>query len=1496
MHRLCYHTVFMLLLLAFVPVDSAFSQASRVDSLLVRVKNLPPDTTKVHVYGQLSQALNREDVESALQYAELGIELAEQLKYPYGRGLLLLRKAEATTRKGQFLDALKILREASNFFDARLHKREIATLHIDMSNNHQRVGNLGEALEDAQQAYQIAESLNDKVSLAAASNTIGRIYARLGNPSKALEYYNRNLAINSSRNDRRAQATTLNNLGSTYKDLGQYDKAISSLMASLKINLELENKPTLIYNYATLSEVYQLTDNLDSAYLYAQLSMDLSIELDDPYEIAYGYNDLGRVFLGKKEYDRAREYLQKAYTSSKAIMASEVVELAVQNLNRLYKETEEYDSAYRYLNELLAIREDVWFKDAKKISDLQLYFTNEQKQAEIDLLNKENALKESEIKREALIINVVGAGIVVAFILLALLYRNNRSQRKANTLLQQKNEDIEANRHELEVQKEQVQEALENIKLLSEIGQEITASLDVEHIIETVYQSVNKIMPAEGFGIGIYNEDTHAIEFPGFIEKGEILPHSSDSMEDPNRLSVLCFKDAKGIVINDYIQEYSKYISIVLPPNAGDIASSIIYYPLRTKKNTIGVITVQSFRKNAYSENHVNLLRNMAIYIAIALENAETYRRIEQSNAEIAEQKTLIERKNKELLQQTKQVQEAYQNIKLLSEIGIDITANLSVEKIISTVYQSINTLLKAEIFSIGLFSAEYNRLDFVGSMENDVQLPFHFDSLDDSERLSVVCFKGLREILINDIQKEYQRYVPYGAVPTPSEGELPESVIFLPLIGKKETLGIITVQSFQKNAYSDYDLNILRNLAIYAAIALENAESFQRIELINQEIAEQKEMIEEKNAVLARKNEEVERSFSNLQLLGQIGRDIIANLSVGKIIETVYENVNSLMDASVFWIGIYDKHRGALEFEGGIEKGESLPSFDINLEDDEKLAVICFRDQREIIINDFENEYSKYLSHKSPAVVGDVPSSIVYLPITTKNQRLGVLTIQSFKKDSYQNYEVTILRNLATYIVIALENAILYEHLEEEVADRTAEVVTQKEEIEKQKEEIERALLTVRQLSEIGQVLTGTLSVDTIIGQLYENVNRLMDAAAFGIGIYRPELNLIEFPGAQERGETLPTFTHSLSDKNRYSVWCFENQQEVIINDATVEYQKYVLETVPAVQGQNPISIVYMPLTLEEKVIGVITVQSFRKNAYNEYHINILRNLAVYAAIALANAEAYAKIESQNEKISRVSQKVQASINYGKRIQEAILPQRSIIRRSIPDSFILFRPRDIVSGDFFWFLERKGKTYIAAVDCTGHGVPGAFMSMIGNDLLNEIVNLLGVEEPDKILNALHIRIRRALKQDKNDNRDGMDLALCVIDHNRHVLQFAGAKNPLVYYDHIDGQMHMIKGDKMPIGGSQKEEAREFTLHELPLGEQMKSFYIFSDGYQDQFGGRNEDHPNGQKFMLRRLKETFLEMKDVPMRQQRDILTAKLDDWMAGEPQIDDVLVIGFRA
>lgn len=264
-------------------------------------------------------------------------------------------------------------------------------------------------------------------------------------------------------------------------------------------------------------------------------------------------------------------------------------------------------------------------------------------------------------------------------------------------------------------------------------------------------------------------------------------------------------------------------------------------------------------------------------------------------------------------------------------------------------------------------------------------------------------------------------------------------------------------------------------------------------------------------------------------------------------------------------------------------------------------------------------------------------------------------------------------------------------------------------------------------------------------------------------------------------------------------------------------------------------------------------------------------------------------EIAKQKEIVEEKNWAITSSIEYAKRIQDAIMPTMDEIRKVLPQSFIYYRPKEIVSGDFYWFAHKQGQTYLAAVDCTGHGVPGAFMSMIGNDHLNQIVNVDLVSSPEEILNRLHAEIQITLKQKHgvSENHDGMDVALCAIDTAAKKLSFASANR--VLYIVRSGELTEIKGDHFNIGGVMHEDVRKYTLHTLELNE-GDCFYMFSDGVSDQFGGEN-----GKKFGYRRLKELVLEMSEIPMDHQRTIFEREMLEWMADNDQIDDFLMVGIR-
>jgi serine phosphatase RsbU (regulator of sigma subunit) len=258
----------------------------------------------------------------------------------------------------------------------------------------------------------------------------------------------------------------------------------------------------------------------------------------------------------------------------------------------------------------------------------------------------------------------------------------------------------------------------------------------------------------------------------------------------------------------------------------------------------------------------------------------------------------------------------------------------------------------------------------------------------------------------------------------------------------------------------------------------------------------------------------------------------------------------------------------------------------------------------------------------------------------------------------------------------------------------------------------------------------------------------------------------------------------------------------------------------------------------------------------------------------------------AQRDQISYQKRHIEDSIMYAKRIQTALIPSLELFSDKL-EHFVLYKPLAIVSGDFYWVSTQSNPQVIISSDCTGHGVPGAFMSMLGVTMLNEIVNGKHILMPDQIIENLRQGIIKSLKQvaEEDSIKDGMDIAVCLIDFENNTLWFAGANSPL--YLVRNGELIHYRGDKMPVAIHYKMEP--FTLHKIDLLK-GDAFYVFSDGYADQFGG-----PNQKKFMSMQLRETLVTMAGMPMLKQGERLNEIFEEWRGAGPQIDDMTMIGVR-
>ncbi len=325
---------------------------------------------------------------------------------------------------------------------------------------------------------------------------------------------------------------------------------------------------------------------------------------------------------------------------------------------------------------------------------------------------------------------------------------------------------------------------------------------------------------------------------------------------------------------------------------------------------------------------------------------------------------------------------------------------------------------------------------------------------------------------------------------------------------------------------------------------------------------------------------------------------------------------------------------------------------------------------------------------------------------------------------------------------------------------------------------------------------------------------------------------------------------------------------------EATTEFAKQT--------GSGNFDASYKPLS-EQDSLGLALVKMRDDLAENE---RFLEQKVVERTEEVVRQKE--EIQSKNGELEILYKQVTDSIHYAKRIQEAILPPPALFDQLLPNSFVLYKPKDIVSGDFYW-LDKKGtNVYFAAVDCTGHGVPGAFMSIVGSNLLKDAVNNTDLYAPAEIMDKLNEGVASTLHVGitEKQTKDGMDMTLCALDYKKLKLHYAAAYNPL--YVIRDGNLMQYKADKFPVGAFIGEK-RKFTNNTIDL-QKGDMVYIFSDGYADQFGG-----PRGKKFMAGNFRNLLLDASRLPADQQRQRLNETIENWRGELEQVDDILIIGIK-
>lgn len=365
--------------------------------------------------------------------------------------------------------------------------------------------------------------------------------------------------------------------------------------------------------------------------------------------------------------------------------------------------------------------------------------------------------------------------------------------------------------------------------------------------------------------------------------------------------------------------------------------------------------------------------------------------------------------------------------------------------------------------------------------------------------------------------------------------------------------------------------------------------------------------------------------------------------------------------------------------------------------------------------------------------------------------------------------------------------------------------------------------------------------------------------------------------------------FMH-LNSLYKDSVFSVENNKQ--INELSVKFETERKENEIKILIQKneiqDLEVSHQRLIKNAFIFGFLLILALSFLIYNRYKVKKAANKLLEVQkqeITIKNSE----LNIANQQIEAKNKDITDSIKYAKRIQEAILPRAEFRNVFKENGFIFYKPKDIVSGDFYWMSVKGNRIFLAAVDCTGHGVPGAFMSIVGHNLLNQAVNEHNITLPSEILNEVNVGITNTLRQYELDSavKDGMDIALCVLNKDTLELQYAGAYNPLWIIK--KGIFSEIKADKFPIGAFVGEKMNKFSNNIIQL-EQGDLFYLFTDGYADQFGG-----PNGKKFKYKQLQELLLKNASKTLQEQKLVVESAFNQWIGVLEQIDDVLVIGIK-
>ncbi|MBC7865848.1 MAG: PAS domain S-box protein, partial [Bacteroidia bacterium] len=692
----------------------------------------------------------------------------------------------------------------------------------------------------------------------------------------------------------------------------------------------------------------------------------------------------------------------------------------------------------------------------------------------------------------------------------------------------------------------------------------------------------------------------------------------------------------------------------------------------------------------------------------------------------------------------------------------------------------------------------------------------------------------------------------------------------------------------------------------------------------------------------IEKQKEELQLSNQNISALSEIGQKITSSLNLDAVLEKVYSSVNEMMDGFGFGIGTINTENGNIEYNFYIEDGKRIDRLIIARNNPGSFSVWCVDNLQEVHLNEFE-DYSKYLKEDA-LLFGTRTESLCMIPLIIEKKCIGVIQVKSQKKNAYSLQHIEMLRSIASYTAIALANAQVFKIITEAKAElEKLSIVAQKTDngviicdakgnlewvnegfsrmtgftLNEIKEKFGHNLNDISFNSEIKKLLRECM--ETKHSVFYEELNKTKDGREIWVHtsltpildengelkkLVAIDSDISEMKKAESALKRSEEQYRILFDRNGDFIFIYDKATHFILdcNQTFIDVYGYTKEEI---KKMTPFDL--HPMEEQNFVALNIDVESpeianyythITKNGKHlqvearsvEIEFNSRHAWLVIVRDVTERKKSEEQIRRQHDLIEAKNKDITDSINYAKRIQSATLATDAQLKNCFKDHFVLFRPRDIVSGDFYWMHKAdNGNVFLATADCTGHGVPGAIMSVIGTTKLEEIVSHRNTENPAEALNFLRKEIIELLNPEGalEETDDGIDMVLCnfILNGNGYAkVDFACAKNPLWLIR--ENKLIEFLPDKFCVGMDHASQ-ESFTRQSIDLvsGDVV---YTFSDGYADQLGG-----PKGKKFKSKVFQELLLTIHKLPMEEQKNILAESMSAWQGEYMQTDDICVIG---